>query len=243
MILAHELLEHLKAAGSVVVITGSGISAESGVPTFRGEEGLWKNFRAEELATPQAFHSDPRLVWEWYDWRRSLIGKAKPNPAHEVIAQMEEHYPSFLLITQNVDGLHRKAGSKKLVEIHGNIWQVRCTADSKEYFNYDVPIDSLPPKCECGALLRPSVVWFGESLPVNALNKALEHIQDCDVLLTVGTSGVVHPVAAFPGMAKSYGAKVIELNMEETPISQIADLTLLGKAGEILPEIWNAVIT
>ncbi len=234
------LIEILQDAKSVVVVTGSGISSESGVPTFRGEDGLWKTYRAEELATMQAFISNPELVWEWYDWRRGLISKASPNPAHKIIAEMESRYPEFLLVTQNVDGLHRKAGSKHIVEIHGNIRLVRCMEEGKEFFLEENPLSQLPPTCDCGALLRPAVVWFGEMLPVEALATAQEHIQKADLLITVGTSGVVYPVAHFPMLAKGTGARVIEINMERTPISSIADFTVLGKAGEVLPELWKA---
>lgn len=236
-----DMIKLLREAGSVVALTGSGISAESGVPTFRGKEGLWKEFRAEELATPQAFYSDPQLVWEWYDWRRNIIARAVPNPGHLTIAGMEKHYPEFLLITQNVDGLHVKAGSRKLVEIHGNIWRVRCTEEGKESYLYDTPLKTIPPRCQCGALLRPAVVWFGEPLPVEAMELAIERIRDCDLLLSIGTSGVVHPVASFPMMAKSMGARIIEINPEHTPISSIADHSLRARAGDALPELWGEV--
>ncbi|KYK27264.1 MAG: NAD-dependent deacylase [Candidatus Proteinoplasmatales archaeon SG8-5] len=236
-----DLIDLLRVAGSVVVVTGSGVSAESGVPTFRGGDGLWRRYRAEDLATPQAFSSDPALVWEWYDWRRGIVAKAKPNPAHEVIADMERYYPDFLLVTQNVDGLHRKAGNERMVEIHGNIWRVRCVAELDERFLYDNPLEVIPPKCECGSLLRPAVVWFGESLPFEGLTTASEGIQNCEVFLTVGTSGVVYPVASFPMLAKSSGASVVDINKDATPITSIADHTLMGKAGEILPELWRAI--
>jgi len=237
-----EMLEKLRSASKVVVVTGSGISAESGVPTFRGADGLWKKYRAEELATPRAFNADPKLVWEWYDWRRQLIGKVQPNSGHEIIAKMEDKYPDFLLITQNVDGLHRKAGSNNVVEIHGNIWRVRCTGEGTITYLEENPIGQLPPLCECGAMLRPDVVWFGESLPLEGLISAEKAIQECDILLVVGTSGHVYPVAAFPMAAKSAGAMVVEINIEKTPISQVADFTLLGKAGDVLPELWGSVV-
>lgn len=241
MIFDNEMIEKLRGAERVVVVTGSGISAESGIPTFRGKDGLWKKYRAEELATPHAFFSDPQLVWEWYDWRRGIIGQAEPNPGHTTIAGMERHYDDFLLITQNVDGLHGKAGSRKIVEIHGNIWKARCTNEMTERFLEENPLSQLPPRCECGALLRPAVVWFGESLPVNGILKAEKAIKSCDVLMAVGTSGYVYPVASFPMAAQVAGATVIEINIEETPISQIADYTLLGKAGDILPLLWKKI--
>ncbi len=235
------LVNAMKDAKSVVVITGSGVSAESGVPTFRGENGLWRQFRAEELATSDAFSSDPALVWEWYDWRRGIIGRAQPNQAHRTMALMEGQYPSFLLVTQNVDGLHRKAGSRKLVEIHGNIWRVRCTEEGKESFLEENPLKTIPPRCDCGALLRPAVVWFGEQLPADGLNTSLAHIQNCDILMSIGTSGLVYPVASFPDLASSTGAIVVEINMDETPNTLNADYSLKGRAGEILPALWDRV--
>ena len=241
MIFQEEMLERLRTASNVVVVTGSGISSESGIPTFRGADGLWKTFRAEELATPEAFYANPGLVWEWYDWRRQLIGEAKPNPGHEIIAKMEDYYQELLLITQNVDGLHRKAGSNNMVEIHGNIWRVRCTGEETITYLEENPIGKLPPICECGALLRPDVVWFGESLPIEGLIKAEKAIRECDILLVIGTSGYVYPVASFPMAAQAAGAMVVEINIERTPISQIADFTLLGKAGDVLPELWGSV--
>ncbi len=246
-----KLINTLRLATNVVVVTGSGISAESGIPTFRGEDGLWKKYRAEELATPGAFFANPKLVWEWYDWRRQLIGKANPNPGHEVIAKIEEHYDEFLLITQNVDGLHGKAGSGQdnMVEIHGNIWRVRCTGEGNTHdetthgeviaYLEENPISQLPPICECGAMLRPDVVWFGESLPVEGLIRAEKAIQECDVLIVIGTSGQVYPVASFPMIAQAAGAIVMEVNIEKTPISRIADFSLTGKAGDVLPELWD----
>ncbi|MCK5039316.1 MAG: NAD-dependent deacylase [Thermoplasmata archaeon] len=237
-----KLIATLQQATRIVIVTGSGISAESGIPTFRGEDGLWKKYRAEELATPEAFYSNPELVWEWYDWRRQLIGKAEPNPGHDVIAMMEGEYPEFLLITQNVDGLHRKAGSRNVVEIHGNIWRARCTGGCETSYLEENPITQLPPKCNCGAMLRPDIVWFGESLPIEGLLRAEKAIQECDVLIVIGTSGYVYPVASFPMIAQAAGAMVVEINIERTPISQIADFTLLGKAGDVLPALWNEVV-
>jgi NAD-dependent protein deacetylases, SIR2 family len=211
---------------NLVVLTGAGVSAESGIPTFRGEEGLWKNFKPEELATPEAFRKNPKLVWEWYDWRRQLISKAQPNRAHKLLAQM-----NAVIITQNVDGLHQRAGTKKVIELHGNIWRVRCTSCGKEYENYDVPLRDVPPKCKfCNGLLRPAVVWFGEGLPLDALEEAERLARSCEVFLVVGTSGVVYPAGLLPFVAKQHGAKVVEINPERTPISEIADIVIREKA-------------
>jgi NAD-dependent deacetylase len=241
MEISEDVIAAFDPAKKIVVLTGAGISAESGVPTFRGEDGLWKRYRAEELATPHAFEADPKLVWEWYDWRRGIISKAEPNAAHLAIAEMEQLFPRFSLITQNVDGLHRRAGNSKIIEIHGNLWQVRCVSDGAVYEDFRCPLPVIPPLCECGALLRPHVVWFGESLDYNDLAEASHQIEQCDLLLVVGTSAVVQPVASFPLMAKQAGAMVIEVNMDPTPLSVSADAALHGKAGEILPALLQKI--
>ncbi len=223
---------------SLAVLTGAGISAESGVPTFRGEEGLWRNFRPEELATLAAFRRDPALVWEWYEWRRGLIGGCQPNAAHHTLAEMERAIPRFTLITQNVDGLHRLAGNRRVVELHGNIWQVRCTREGTVTEWRDHPLLKIPPRCKCGALLRPNVVWFGESLPPEALQAAFDAACSCQVMLVIGTSGVVEPAASLPRVAKQSGAWVIEINVETTPISRYTDETILGPAAIKSPRLW-----
>jgi len=227
----------LEGSKRPAALTGAGISAESGVPTFRGEGGLWRNYRAEELATPQAFSSDPELVWEFYDWRRNLIKPLKPNPGHLALAKMEKDFPEFNLVTQNVDGLHQRAGSIRVIELHGNIWHVRCTECHRIGENHDVPIEILPHCDNCGGLLRPHIVWFGESLDPEILDSALTTIRRCDVLLVVGTSAVVQPAASFAGIAKESGAKVIELNLDKTPLSSVVDFGIYGKSGEILPAL------
>ncbi len=235
MNVSEKTIKAIQNSEKTVVLTGAGISAESGVPTFRGEEGLWRNFRAEELATPSAFQRDPKLVWEWYDWRRNLIKPLHPNAGHKVIATIEKKKPDFKLITQNVDGLHRKAGSKECVELHGNIWKTRCTEEGKVTENLESPLKKIPPTCECGAMLRPHIVWFGESLPSDAIQSSYQAVENCDLMLVVGTSAVVQPAALLPGIAKNSGAFVIEVNAEETPVSSLADDSYIGKAGEILP--------
>lgn len=223
----------------VVALTGAGASAESGVPTFRGEDGLWRRFRAEDLATPQAFERDPALVWEWYAWRRELIAACKPNPAHRILAEMERAFSRFLLVTQNVDGLHQQAGSRRVVELHGSIWRVRCTRDGRVFEDRRVPLPEMPPRCECGALLRPDVVWFGEMLPHEALRQATDAAEACDVMLVAGTSALVHPAASLPWIAKRAGARLIVVNPEPTPLSDIADEVWMGPAGEALPKLWS----
>lgn len=222
----------------VVVLTGAGISAESGVPTFRGQDGLWRRYRAEELATPQSFRINPTLVWEWYDWRRGLIAQCQPNPAHRTLVEMEAWCQDFTLITQNVDGLHQQAGSQKVLELHGNIWRVRCTAEGLTRENREVPLSRIPPTCECGALLRPDVVWFGESLDPTVLGAAYAAVERCDLMLVVGTSAVVHPAASLPSLARQSGAHLVEVNVQETPLSPYADEVILGPAASELPSLW-----
>ncbi|MCX7974407.1 MAG: NAD-dependent deacylase [Candidatus Aminicenantes bacterium] len=223
---------------SLTILTGAGVSAESGVPTFRGPDGLWRQFRAEDLATPEAFYRNPKLVWEWYDWRRQKIQKVKPNPAHLVIARWEKYFPSFILITQNVDGLHRQAGSTKILELHGNIWWVRCLKENKVMENRQVPLIQIPPLCsDCGSLLRPHVVWFGEALPADILEAAFNACYRSEIMMVIGTSALVQPAASLPLIAQQHGAIIVEINLEPTPLSHYADYSLYGKAGEILPLI------
>jgi len=227
----------------VAVLTGSGISAESGIPTFRGEHGLWKQFRAEELATPEAFERDPRLVWEWYDWRRGIIGRAEPNEGHRTIAAWQEIFPGFSLITQNIDGLHQRAGSRGPIELHGNIWKMRCLKEGTVTECRDVPLPALPPRCPaCGAALRPHVVWFGEALDTRLLEEAFHRAAACDLMFVVGTSALVHPAASLPLAAADAGAKIIEVNPDPTPLSGAADFVLRGKAGEVLPLLQQRIL-
>jgi NAD-dependent deacetylase len=234
--------DRLKAAaesgGGIVVLAGAGMSAESGVPTFRGADGLWRNFRAEDLATPGAFARDPVLVWEWYEWRRGLVAECEPNAAHHAVNELESSTDGpFLLVTQNVDGLHRLAGTKSFCEVHGCLWETRCLGCGAVEERRDHPLGELPPVCVCGGTLRPNVVWFGESLPEAALNSAFVAAQECDVMVVVGTSGVVYPIAYLPQVAKNAGAYVIEVNLERTPLSSLADEVHLGPAGEVLPGV------
>jgi len=232
----NQLIHLLARARNVSFLTGAGISAESEIPTFRGEGGLWKQFKAEELATMTAFQSDPKLVWEWYDWRRELIAKKSPNPGHLVIAKWEKLFPDFTLVTQNIDGLHQKAGSRGIVELHGNIWKMRCTAEGTVTDQHESPLKRIPPLCAaCGALLRPHVVWFGESLDMKVLEEASTACSNCEVLFVVGTSAVVQPAASLPLAAAHAGATLVEINPQTTPLSDFVDYSFRGKAGEILP--------
>lgn len=227
---------HLASARNVTVLTGAGISADSGVPTFRGAEGLWRTYRAEDLATPEAFERDPRLVWEWYNWRRELIATKQPNPAHDALVKLEQRWTDRMwLITQNVDGLHRAAGSQRLSEIHGNIWKVRCTGCGVISENREIPLRILPACRLCRALLRPHIVWFGESLWEEDLRRCDQAIRSCDLFLVIGTSGVVYPAAGFASVAKGVGALVIEINLDSTPQSNLVDLSLKGRAKDLVP--------
>ena len=227
----------LAQAHAVAILTGAGISAESGVPTFRGAEGLWKDHKPEELATPEAFTRDPRLVWEWYDWRRGIIAKAAPNHAHRALVKLEIQKPGFTLITQNVDGLHDLAGNGKILRLHGDIWRMRCTICGANFPNRRVPLPKIPPHCACGGLARPGVVWFGEPLPEGMMKEAEHAASSAQVFLVIGTSAVVHPAASLIPYAKQSGAKVIEINPEPTAATSIVDCALHGPAGEILPQL------
>jgi NAD-dependent deacetylase len=229
--------EWLEAASAVVALTGAGVSAESGIPTFRGSGGLWRQYRPEDLATPEAFARDPKVLWEWYDWRRGLIAKAAPNAGHYSLAGLEKRKPSFVLVTQNVDGLHDRAGSRNVLKLHGDIWHLRCTTCDVDRRDERTPLPELPPRCDCGGMLRPGVVWFGEPLPMKVWNDAERAARSADVCLVVGTSSVVYPAAGLTQLAKGAGARVIEVNLEETAFSAQADCSLRGKAGEILPEL------
>ncbi|MCH7767085.1 MAG: NAD-dependent deacylase [Acidobacteria bacterium] len=232
----------LAEAERVVVLTGAGISAESGVPTFRGAGGLWRQHRPEDLATPEAFARGPRLVWEWYDWRRARVAKAEPNPGHLALAQLERRVPNFTLITQNVDGLHQRAGSRRVLKLHGDIWTLHCLGCGLEETNHDVPLREIPPRCSCGGLFRPGVVWFGEALPADVLRHAMEAAAHAQVFLVVGTSAVVQPAASLPLLAQQNGAKLVEINLEETPLSAQADASFWGKAGELLPRLLETAV-
>ena len=237
-----DLVAALQNAQSVVVLTGSGISAESGVPTFReAQTGLWARYDPMELATPEAFARDPRLVWEWYAWRRELVERAVPNPGHEALAKLERHVPEFVLVTQNVDGLHRRAGSQRVIELHGNIVRSKCSREgvAVEPRKED---PELPPTCpRCDYPLRPNVVWFGEMLPAGALEEAFEAARNCDLFFSIGTSSLVQPAASLPFEALRRGVSVVEINPGETPLSRHAEYALRGRAGEVLPALARAV--
>lgn len=235
------LNETLRGALHVAVLTGSGISAESGVPTFRdAQTGMWKRFDPQQLATPEAFRRDPKLVWEWYAWRRELVDGAEPNPGHFALAELERRVPRFTLITQNVDGLHSRAGNENVLELHGNVTRSRCSVE--DLVVEPEESDEAPPACpNCGAHLRPDVVWFGEALPRDALLAASEAARDCDLFLSIGTSTLVFPAASLPFEALESGATVVEINPNETPLAAEAHYALRGVAGEIMPALVDAV--
>lgn len=254
------LRELLGSASRIVVLSGAGVSAESGIPTFRGAGGLWRNYSPEQLATPEAFANNPRLVWEWYDWRRTIIRKAEPNRGHRALAELERRKGSvkaakqasgtgpasvsgtdtdsgFTLVTQNVDGLHNRAGSRNTVHLHGDIWQVNCVGCGASARNEEVPLKDLPPRCSCGGLWRPGVVWFGESLPAEEWERALRASAQAELFLVVGTSAIVYPAAGLAETARDAGAKLAVVNPEPTALDPLADWVLRGPSGAILPAL------
>jgi NAD-dependent deacetylase len=233
----------LRTTENIAILTGAGVSAESGIPTFReAQTGLWARYNPLELASPQAFQKNPKLVWEWYQWRRDLILRAKPNSAHISIAHIESQIKNFTLITQNVDGLHEAASSMNVLELHGNIHRTKC-------FNENIIISDwqdtgeIPPRCpQCGGFLRPDVVWFGESLSPDSLARAHHAATDCEVFISVGTSGLVEPAASLPWIASRSSATLIEINTHETPVSSYANYVFRIAAGEILPEFSRLIM-
>ena len=236
------LPEALRTARSVTVLTGAGVSAESGIPTFRDAlEGLWAKYDPAQLATPEAFTRDPETVTRWYDWRRQKCAAARPNPAHQVLARLqdilEQSGRQSTLITQNVDRLHQIAGSRSVIELHGTLWVWRCTRCGTEREEREVPFSEYPPKCPCGGLRRPAVVWFGEALPSEALAAAYPAAETADLFFSIGTSAEVYPAADLAHVARRHGARVAEINTQPTPLSPQADWVILGKAGAVLPEL------
>ncbi|MFZ5884678.1 MAG: SIR2 family NAD-dependent protein deacylase [Chloroflexota bacterium] len=237
-----DLLTLLLRTSKLAALTGAGVSQESGLRTFRdAQSGLWAQYRPEDLASPEAFARDPKLVWDWYAWRREAVKAVRPNPGHYALVEIEKRVPHFTLITQNVDGLHRMAGSRNVLELHGNIQRVRCSECYAFAETWGDDGESVP-RCEiCGGLLRPDVVWFGEALPREQLEAAVEAARTCDVFFSIGTSGVVQPAASLAYAARNRGAVVVEVNLEPTPLTPKADFFLQGKSGEILPALVKAV--
>lgn len=238
MIGVSQILKNLLSKdASVAVLTGAGISAESGVPTFRGENGLWKKFRPEELANVDAFMANPDLVWGWYQHRREVINDVEPNAGHYALAQIEKRISDFSLITQNIDGLHRRSGSENILELHGNIQRNKCINCGRFFEELPDETSENAPECECGGMIRPDVVWFGEMLPQRVLQDAFKAAERSTVFFSIGTSAVVQPAASLPVVAKRSGAYLVEVNMERTVLTHMADEFFQGKSGEILPQI------
>jgi NAD-dependent deacetylase len=230
-----EAIQKLRESNRLVVMTGAGVSAESGVPTFRGKDGLWKNHRPQQLATPQAFEKDPELVWEWYHWRRKVVREVLPNPAHHAIVELEKRVPGFTLITQNVDRLHLRAGSEKVLELHGDLHHARCS-ECAAIVGLDVQ-EGLVTCGLCGGRMRPNVVWFGENLDVGLLEEAYIASGRSDFLVVAGTSNIVQPAASLAYAALGNDGYVLEVNLDPTPLTGSASATVLGKAGEVLKEL------
>ena len=237
-----DFVHFLTSATRVVVLTGAGVSQESGLRTFRdAQTGLWAKYKPEDLASPEAFTRDPKLVWDWYAWRREAIKGVRPNPGHYALVEMEKRFPQFTLITQNVDGLHRFAGSQNVLELHGNIQKVRCSECRTFTEEWGDDTDVVPICSICGGLLRPDVVWFGESLPRAELEAAVTASRTAQVYFSIGTSGVVQPAASLAHAARNNGSVVVEINAEPTPLTPKVDFAFHGKSGEILPELIKAV--
>jgi NAD-dependent deacetylase len=235
----------LRAARQVAVLTGAGVSAESGVPTFRGAGGLWEGQRVEDVATPGAFRRDPALVWRFYNMRREKLRTVRPNPGHHALAALEDRLGSdnFALITQNVDGLHRAAGSRHVLELHGNLARVRCTGCGAAEDRGAELLPDLPRCAACGALLRPDIVWFGEMLPEGTWEEAMAAAYACECFLVVGTSAVVYPAAGLIDVARAGGRPVIEVNLQGSAVSDRVDVSLLGPSGEVLPRLVEMAAT
>lgn len=238
---SRELTGRLRAGGALVVLTGAGISAESDLDTFRGAGGIWEGRSALEVATPEAFDADPLAVWRFYARRRKDAAAAKPNAGHLSLAEIEAARPDVLVVTQNVDGLHQRAGTKRWIELHGSLWRLRCVRCRKEWSDTRADLGTLPPKCACGGLVRPGVVWFGESLPTAAFAAAEEAARRASVFLVVGTSALVRPAADLAEIAQASGSWLVEVNPEETNLSAAADERLVGPAGRILPRLAEAL--
>jgi NAD-dependent deacetylase len=237
-----ELISLLRATSQLAALTGAGVSQESGLRTFRdAQTGLWAQYKPEDLASPQAFRRDPKLIWDWYAWRREAVKGVRPNAGHYALVDIESRVPEFTLITQNVDGLHRMAGTKNLLELHGNIQRVRCSECYAFAETWGDDTEAVPQCSVCSGLLRPDVVWFGEALPRGQLEAAVEAARSCDVFFSIGTSGVVQPAASLAHAARNRGVVVVEVNAEPTPLTSKANYFFQGKSGEILPELVKAV--
>jgi NAD-dependent deacetylase len=235
-----EVIYKILNARRIVFFTGAGISAESGIPVFRGKDGIWNKLKPEELANFDAFLKNPGLVWEWYQHRKKIISDCEPNAGHRAIVEMANYIPDVKVITQNIDNLHKRAGSKTVYELHGNIERNYCIKCKKVYQNI-VPLEGEIPKCECGGLIRPDVVWFGEYLPRDQFDASYRASENADILFIVGTSAIVYPAASLIYTAKESGAVLVEVNIEKTEVTGVVDFSLFGKSGEVLPEVLSKI--
>jgi NAD-dependent deacetylase len=227
----------LKEYNKIVFFTGAGLSAESGIPTYRGRGGIWHEYNYEEYACQRAFNSNPEKVWEFHNKRREFVAGCKPNEGHRIIADVEKEKPETVVITQNIDGMHQRTGSKNVLELHGSLWRLRCDKEGKIFSNTDVPLKSI--KCSCGEYLRPDIVWFEDSLKQLVINLAMNAISDCDIFISIGTSGVVYPAAQMPQIAIQRGIPSIEINIDTTPLSHLFKYQMAGKASEMLKRLYE----
>ncbi len=238
----NELIKRLLSAHNILFFTGAGISAESGIETFRGAGGLWNKYKAEDLATPEAFERNPNIVWQWYEYRRNKVRNAEPNAGHIAIREFEKIYESVTVVTQNVDNLHNRAGSGTVLELHGNIEKNFCSDCGKRFDFITFKDTNNVPICdECGGFIRPDIVWFGEELPHKVFQHANIKASSCDICFVVGTSALVYPAASIPETAKRAGSFIVEININPTDLSRIADITLLGKSGEVFPRLLTEI--
>jgi len=237
-----DLVETLRKARTAVCFTGAGVSAESGVPTFRGAQGgFWQQYRPEDLATPEGFQRNPKLVWEWYAWRREQLLQVQPNPGHLALAAFQNVFSDVTIVTQNIDGLHQRAGSRHVLELHGSLARTKCSAENRVVECWE-ETNTAPPRCpHCGAYLRPDVVWFGEVLPTDVMDEAMQASRKCDVFFAIGTSSLVYPAASLPYEALAADATLIEINPEPTPLSEEARHVLRASSGEVLPQLLQAI--
>ena len=228
----------LLGARKIVVFTGAGMSKDCGIDTYRGEDGVWEKYNVEDVATLEGFIKDPEKVWRWNDARRQKVAGVTPHPGYEAVVGLEELFDDVTVVTQNIDGLHKEAGSSHVVELHGNVWLVRCAAEDNEpWEDRRVPLPEIPPRCECGGLIRPHIVWFGEPLDHDVLLEAMAASEGCDAMIVIGTTALVYPAAGMPHLAKRSGAAVVEVNIDPTPVTDYADVSLFGPAAEVLPEL------
>jgi len=240
LVIPDALIDALRSSRHVCVLTGSGISAESGVPTFRdAQTGLWEQYDPLQLATPEAFLNDPALIWKWYRWRRDLVANAEPNAGHHALVDMAEQVSDFTLITQNVDGLHQRAGSRNVIEYNGNLFEDRCFVEGCAVTDGKDDSSEIPTCPACGSNMRPGVVWFGEAIPESALHNATKAASSCDLFFSIGTSSLVWPAAGLAETAREAGAGIVEVNPNATPLSNTSDFCFNHTAGNVLPELLS----